>query len=230
MVAVVRHELRLLGGVALATPLLALLLFGGMALLMDTLGAGDAQVARMLVASVEMGLPLAAGILAANVAADDPAVDLQLSLEVPYRRTLARRLVLVLATAALPAATLTAVLRATGVWGLWAPDGFLASPLVWLSPLLWFVSAGALLALASRGRSAAWAVLAGVWIFQNLFRDWFRSGGWSEQAFLFATVYDPGAASWPSNRLVLILVSLLLGAAAWALVSITDLASEGGDA
>lgn len=230
MVTVARHELRLLGGASLATPVLVLLLFGGMAALMAFLGAEDAQVARMLVSPLEMGLPLAAGILAAGIAADDPARDLQLALKVPYRRTLARRLVLLVLWTALPALLWTTALHLAGIWELWVPGTFLAAQLVWLSPLSWFVAAGALLALALGGRSGAGAVLAGVWVVENLFRDWFRSGGWPQQEFLFATIYAPGADFWLSNRVVLILTALLMGAVVWVLSSNTDLLSKGGEA
>lgn len=230
MVTVARHELRLLGATSLATPVIVLALFGGMAALMDLLGVKDAQVARMLVAPLEMGLPLAAGILAANIAADDPAMDLQLALKVPYRRTLARRLVLLGLWTAVPALLWTAALHLAGVWKLWAPGTFPAAQLVWLSPLLWFIAAGALLALVLGGRSGAWAVLAGVWVLENLFRDQFRSGGWLQQEFLFATTYAPDAAFWPSNRLVLLLTALLMGAVVWSLSSNTDLLAKGGEA
>lgn len=230
MSSLVRHELKLLGRVNLATPTLALLLFGGMAFLMSLLGTDGAPVARMLVAALELGLPLAAGILAANITVGDPAMDLQLALKVPYRRTLTRRLVVLLLGTALPAFLWTSALHLTGLWKLWVPEPFLVGQLVWLSPLLWFVTAGALLALSLGGCSGAWAILAGLWTVENLFRDQFRGGGWFQQEFLFATTYAPGADFWLSNRLVLILTALIMGAVVWILSSNTDLLAKGGEA
>ena len=225
-----RYELRLLGGLGLATPALVLLLFGGMALRMGFLGANDGQVARVLVAALELGLPLAAGVIAATVAADDPAIDLQLALKTRYRRTLVRRLVLLTLWTALPAFLLTYVLYVTSLWELWVPETFLVGQLVWLSPLLWFVAAGALLALLLGGCTASGAILGGLWAFENLFRGLFLTKDWLRPEFLFATTYAAGADFWLTNRLALIASALLMGVAVWALSSRIESFARVGEA
>ncbi len=227
--ALTRYELRLLGGLGLATPALALLLFGGMALLMGFLGANGAQVARVLVAALELGLPLAAGVVAATVAADDPAVDLQLALKTRYRGTLARRLVVLALWTALIAFLWTSALHTTGLWELWVPEPFFAGQLVWLSPLLWFVAAGALLSL-TLGRTTGGAILGGLWAFENLFRGSFLTEEWLRPEFLFATTYAAGADFWLTNRLALISTALLMGVVVWALSSRTESFARGGEA
>ena len=224
------YELRLLGAAGLGTPVLVLLLFGGLALLSSSLGADGVYVARLLVAALELGLPLAAGVAAASVASDDPAIDLQLSLETRYRVTLGRRLALLVLWTSLLALPWTLALRLSGLWSLWVPETVLVGQLVWLSPLLWFVGAGAALSLLTGSRTTSGAVLGGLWVFGNLFRGVFLTEGWLRPLFPFATVYAAGADFWLTNRLALIGVALALGLAAWALSSMTQLMARGGEA
>lgn len=225
-----RYELRLLGGLGLTTPALVLLLFGGMALLMRFLGANDGQVARVLVAALELGLPLAAGVVAATIANDDPAIDLQLALKTRYRRTLARRLVVLTLWTALIAFLWTSTLYVTRLWELWVPETFLVSQLVWFSPLLWFVAAGALLALLLGGRTASGAILGGLWAFENIFRGLFLTREWLRPEYLFATTYAAGAHFWLPNRLALIGTAFLMGVVVWILSSRTESFARGGEA
>lgn len=225
-----RYELRLLGKVGLATPALVLLLFGGMAGLMAYLGVNEAQVARVLIAALELGLPLAAGVVAATIASDDPAIDLQLSLKTRYRRTLVRRLVVLALWTALIAFLWTSALHLSGLWELWVPEALLVSQLVWLSPLLWFVAAGAALALLLGSRSTSGAFLGGLWAFENLMRGLFLTKEWLRPEFLFATTYAAGAPFWLTNRLALISTALLMGAVVWVLSSRTESLAKGGEA
>ena len=228
--ALALYELRRLGAAGLATPPLVLLLFGGMAGLSGLLGAADAQVARLLVAALELGLPLAAGVVAASVAADDPARDLQLALKTSYRTTLARRLGVLVAWASLWALACSFGLRVTGFWELWVPEPLLSGMLVWAAPLLWFVAAGAALALLLGGRNTSGALLGGLWAFENLFRETFLLREWLRLEFLFATTYAPGAGFWLANRLALAATALLLELGAWTLASRTESLSKGGEA
>ena len=224
-----RYELRRLGVAGLATPPLVLIIFGGMAVLSGLLGAGDAQVARLLVAALELGLPLAVGVVAASVAADDSARDLQLALKTAYRTTLARRLGALVAWAALWALAWSFGLRASGYWKLWVSEPAPLGGLVWAAPLLWFVAAGAVLALLLGGRNASGAILGGLWVFENLLRESFLARDWLRPEFLFATTYAPGADFWLANRLALVGTALLLGAVVWALASRTESLSRGGE-
>lgn len=226
----VRYELCLLGRIGLATPALVLLLFGGLAGLVAYLGANEAQTARVLVAALELGLPLAAGVVAAGTAVDDTAIDLQLSLRTRYRRTLLIRLTVLTAWTALIAFLWTSALHLSGLWELWVPEAFLAGQLVWFAPLLWFVAAGALLALLFGSRSTSGALLGGIWTFENLFRGAFITEAWLRSQFFFATTYAPGASFWIANRLTLIFIALALGVVVWLLSSNTEFLAKGGEA
>ena len=228
--SIARYELRRLGTVGLATPVLVLALFGAMAFLTGFLGADEAQVARVLVAALELGMPLASGIVAAGIVADDPAADIQLSLKTGYPTTIARRLGALLAWAALWAALWAGTLRLSGYWELWVPETLLRGQLVWLSPLLWFVAVGSALALLSGSRTTSGAVLGGLWVFENVFRGTFLTEGWLRPEFLFATTYAPGADFWLTNRLALVATALVLGLGAWAISSRTELLARGGEA
>lgn len=223
------YELRRLGAAGLATPPLVLALFGGMAGLSGFLGAGDAQVARMLVAAIELGLPLAAGVVAASLAADDPARDLQLTLVTSYRTTLARRIGALLAWTSSWALAWSFGLQISGYWELWVPEPLLLGVLVWAAPLLWSVAAGAALALLLDGRNTSGALLGGLWALENLYRGAFLAKEWLRPEFLFITIYAPGADFWFTNRLALAGTALLLGFGAWLLASRTESLSRRGE-
>lgn len=226
----IRYELRRLGWIGLLTPALVASLFCGLALLMTLGGADEAQVARILVAGLELGLPLAAGVVAAGIAAEEPAMDLQLALLTRYRTTLLRRLALLVAWTSLFAFAWSVALEISGLWSLWMPEPFLVGQLVWVSPLLWFVAVGTAVALILGGHSVSEALLGGLWTFEILFRDLFLEKDWLRPEFLFATTYTPDAEYWLSNRLALISTALVVGLAVWLLSSRTELMAKGSEA
>ena len=219
---VVAYELRLLGISNLTPPVLVLLLFGCGALLSRLFGAEEVFVARLLVAGVELGLPFVAGVMAAFIVSEDPAVGLQLALRTGYRVTLARRLALVLFWISILAFVWVLALGLIGLWGLWVPGSLLAGQLVWLSPLLWFVAAGVVLALLTGSPTTSGAMLGGMWIFENMFRDGMLASIWLRPLFPFATVYAAGAEFWLANRLTLLVFALFLGMVAWRLSSMGE--------
>lgn len=202
------YEARRLGRSGLGLPVLVGLLFAALAAAMVFAGAEERQVARVLVAYLEMGLPLAAGLAAATVISDEPAVDLQLALLTRYRTTVLRRLGTLVLWASLLALLWSAFLSFSGLWKLWVPENFVAGQLVWLSPLLWCVAAGALLSLVL-GRTAAGAILGGLWLFEGFVYVLFIAKEWLRPVFLFATVYAPGVEWWLENRLALIGISFV---------------------
>lgn len=206
------YEFRRLGRVGSALPMLSALPFAGLAALMHLLGAGEWQVERMLAAYLELGLPLAAGLVASQVIADDPAVDLQLSLRTRYRTTVLRRLALTVGWAVLFAAVWASALWAAGLLWEQFPEPLLLGVLSWLAPLLFFVGAGALLALIFRSYAASVAILVGVWIFELALPSLFLAREWLRPLYLFATVRTPLAEAdfWLSNRIALIGVALVL--------------------
>lgn len=226
----IRYELRRLGWIGLLTPALVASLFCGLALLMTLGGVEKAQVSRILVAGLELGLPLAAGVVAAGIVAEEPAMDLQLALFTRYRTTLLRRLALLVAWTSLFAFAWSVALEISGLWSLWMPEPFLVGQLVWVSPLLWFVAVGTAVALILGGHSVSGALLGGLWTFEILFRDLFLEKDWLRPEFLFATTYTPDAEYWLSNRLALISTALVVGLAVWLLSSRTELMAKGSEA
>ena len=228
-VGLARYELRLLGGAALGTPFTAIGVFDALAGLFWFLGASDETLARLLAASLEVGLPLGAGVAAAGIVADDPAIGLQLALKTRYRSTIARRLgLLVLWCSALAVAS-TLVLYLTGTWSVWVPENLLAGQLVWLSPLLWYVAAGALLSLLTGSRTAAGTILGGLSVAGLLFRWIFLLREWPQLLYPFATVFTPGAGFWLANRGALLAFALALTAVAWAPASDSEWLSKGDE-
>ena len=226
----IRYEFRRLGLMGFLTPALVASLFCGLALLMTLGGADKAQVSRVLVAGLELGLPLGAGVVAAGIAADEPAIDLQLALLIRYRTTLLRRLALLVVWTALFCLLWSAALRLSGLWSAWVPETFLVGQLVWVSPLLWFVTVGAAVALVFGGRSVGGALLGGLWTFEIVFRGLFIGKDWLRPEFLFATTFAPGADYWLSNRLALISTALVVGLGVWLLSSRTEALAKGGEA
>lgn len=70
------YELRRLGRTGLAMPGVVALVVGFVAALMLLGGAESREVAIALTAGLELGMPLAAGLVAAQVVGDEPALDL----------------------------------------------------------------------------------------------------------------------------------------------------------
>ncbi len=226
-----RYELRLLGVGAFLLPLAVVAIYTGFSLIVrsSTLGSGDGvtqadfQMARGLLALMENGLPLAAGLIAATAVNQDVAVELHLSLPNPYHRTAGGRLAIVALWALLLTALISALVVATHHWIV--PVSEPLSQLTWLTPLLWYIATGALLTLLLRSRTASSTALGMIWIAQFLFKPAFQEYGVLQRLYLFITeqlIPDVWPASYPSwytiwlqNRLVLLALGLLmLGAVA----------------
>jgi hypothetical protein len=224
------YEIRRLGRLGLALPGFVALGFLAVAGLMALADAETRQIARALTAGLELGLPLAAGLAASSIAADEPALDLQLTLRTRYRTTLLRRLALLTGWTAMVALAWASTLRLAGLWVV--PGRFLVGQLSWLAPLLWFVAAGALLALLSRGRTAGTALLGGLWVLENTPAGiaLFVSHGWLRPIFLFATTHTPGEDYWLGNRLALITTALALGLGALLVAGRDEYVASGGEA
>lgn len=202
-----RHELRQLGS-GLLIPLVIMLVFAGFGLLMRFNHVAPARSMRAVVAGLEIGVATAVGMVTASLIGSDPLIELQLSLPTPYRKTFARRLGLLLVWSAVIGIAATLVARLAG-YPL-APESFVENQLVWFSPLIWFAGAGALLTLVLRSRAGSSAVIAGIWIGENLIGKHFAAHAWSRPLFLFATSYLPGACFWLSNRLELAAMGLVM--------------------
>lgn len=204
------YELRRIGYIGMVAPVLVVSLFVGVAAAASLSGTEQNQIARLLTASMELGLSLIAGLIAAHIVASEPAPDLHLTLRTHYRTTLLRRLTLFVAWTAALAFSWSVVLSTLGLWAV--PGPFLAGQLAWIAPLMWFVSAGMLFALLLHSRAAASVMLGLLWVFENtpVGIAGFLNSDWLRPFFLFATTHAPGADFWLSNRLTVIILSIVL--------------------
>jgi len=221
-----RYELRLLGIGAFLLPLGIVVIYLGFALFAragafrngGTAAAAHLQMARGLLALLENGLPLAAGLLAAVAVHQDTAIELHLSLPVSYRGTALQRLGLVLLWALLVVSATSAVVIASGYWVF--PVGGFDRQLLWLAPLFCLATLGAALTLLLRSRVASSAVLGMLWIAQFIFHPMFMENGVLLRLYLFLSEeifpdilqvsrsawYD----TWLQNRLILLAVAFAL--------------------
>lgn len=222
------YEARRIGALGFATPILAALLFVVAASAMAATGASGERVSLTLTIGTELGLSLAAGLVVVSLVTDHRAAELHRSLVTTYRATLLRRLALAVGWTALVALAWSLTLAATGGWAV--PGPLAAGQLAWISPLLWFVSVGALLGLALGNRAAASAVLGAVWVFENsLGVATFLSSDWLRPFFLFATSHATGADFWFFNRLAIAAMAAALMGVAVALLG-RESSVTGGEA
>jgi hypothetical protein len=102
----------------------------------------------------------------------------------------------------------SAALTAGGAWI--APQPAPQSALIWLAPLLCFVAAGALLALALGSWVASGTILGVLWLGELFLHALvFLPNRWLREGYLFLTLSTvpggevPNATYWLSNRLTL---------------------------
>lgn len=229
------YEVRGLGRIGLLTPVLVATAFALFALPTAFFGADRGQVAELLSSVPEVYLPVAAGLVAATAVAREPAVDLHLTLKTAYRRTVARRVTLLVVGTAAASSVWAVALHGLGLW-TW-PGGFLVSQLGWMVPLLWFVSAAVLLALLLRSRVAGGAILGGVWLFQHLLGGVFFMLEWLRPFYLFPmSSHRPalsevwGEGYWSDGWPVLGAMALLMALGAALMLGSGERLVRGGDA
>jgi hypothetical protein len=221
-----RHELRLIGIGAYALPIGVVAIYLGFSLMVRsfdlghgwTVPAATFQTGRGLLALLENGLPLAAGLLAALIAAPDPALELHLSLPVSYRATIGRRLGLVTVWAVATAAMTSAAIVGMGYWIV--PVDQPLGQLTWIAPVLWYSGAGAMLTLLLRSWVAGSAVVGMTWIAQFMFKDLFLHSQVLVRFYPFLTQeLIPGITQanaslwfipWVQNRLILLAMALAM--------------------
>ncbi len=211
------YEARRTGWPALATPAAVSAGMIAVAAAMAEGGAPRHAVARLVVAGLEVMLPLAAGIGATALVGQDRAVELQLSLPTPYRVTLLRRLAILLAWPSLLAAASTAVLQAFGWWP--SAHSGAAGALVWLAPLLWLPALGVFLAVLLRNATAASGLIAGLWLVEQLFAVAFAASAPGRAVSLFPATWLAGMPGWAVNRAVLLTTAAVLLAGTCALLA-----------
>lgn len=215
-----RYELRVTGMLTLLIPVFVLSIYIGLALLVGFGNATHRITGNLLAASLETGLSLAAGLIAATVTTQDAAIELQLSMPAPYQLTITRRMLLLICWSALLGISTTVGLEIFAPWALKKPFG--ESQWLWLAPMLWFAGTGAIIALLTHSRSASASILGGVWLGELLLSQYFFTTPWAQPWFLFATLYFPSASFWFINRLTLSGAGVLLLAAVWFLLRDSD--------
>ncbi len=215
-----RHEVRRVGWAALLAPLIA----AGVLVLVALDGAARLEqpsrdTARVLQSLLEMALPLAAGVGAANLVGRDPAVELQLTLPTPYRATILRRLVVTAGWVAVTALSVAAVMVASGWWDRWpAAHQPLAGQLTWLAPTLCLAGLGLLAGALSGSPALATSVVATLWVFQQAAAGPLQEHRWSRLLYLFATTRGTVQQDWIANRMTLLAAGAAMTSAGWLLL------------
>jgi hypothetical protein len=172
-----RGEVRILGMTAFTIPALAAISLIGFAALLRARGVSIDFVNAVLVAALEAFLPLAAGILLATTATQDDALGVQLSLATAYRKTVARRVALLLGWIA--TFEFAATLAILAFFPSALPKSGFDLVLLWLAPTLWLSTVGMLLALVLRSRATAVALLGVIWVIQQAFHGYFAGFDWT---------------------------------------------------
>ena len=219
-----RYELRIVGKWVLLIPLLGMGCFALLAAILTMLQVDHLRIAQVLTASLEMILPLVAGLLVATVVSHDAAIELQLTLSSKYRFTALLRIGLIAGWMAYVALFSSVFIYHLKYWRIPAQlstwhvlPQFLVGQLTWIAPLLWFVAAGFCLALLIRSRSASGAILGGIWIVEAIFYGYFALIAWLKPFFLFPATLAPGIDFWLPNRLGLLGTALAFLVTGWLL-------------
>jgi len=221
-----RYELRLLGKPVFLTPVLVVI---GFALLLAIANHNVILVARSMGASLEVLLPMAAGVVVATVATYDRALELQLTMPRRYHRTASRRFLFILLWSALVSLLTSLMLyvfnyrrlpEQIATWN--QPWQFLTWQLTWLSSTLWLVALGLVLALLVRSRAASGALICALSIAELFFHGYFIDNAPLHPIFLFPLTFDPGASYWLTNRLELLVTAAVLLALAWWLLRLPE--------
>jgi hypothetical protein len=224
-----RYELRILGKWVLLMPLLVMSGFALMAVILLIMHVDQLRIAQMLTASLEMILPLVAGLLVATISGHDAAIELHLTLSSKYRFTVLLRISLIVVWIACVALFSSVFIYHLKFWRVpqqvstWQVlPQFLVGELTWIAPLFWFVAVGCCLALLIRSRSASSAVLGGIWIVEAIFYGYFALIAWLRPVFLFPTTLAPGIDFWLLNRLELLSIALAFLGLGWLLLYNTE--------
>jgi hypothetical protein len=225
-----RYELKLMGRRVILTPILVMLGFALIALFLHTRAVDPA---RTLSASLEMIIPLAAGIVVATITSQDDAIELQLTMPKKYDRTVLRRLLMIFGWTVCVALLSGIVIYALKLQYIPLASSsesvtlqLLTQVLTWIAPLLWLVGIGVCLALLLRSRSASGALIGGIWIFEIIFKDYIAATNWLHPVFLFPTTLLPLVGTlppmyfnvWLTTRLELIGTAIVFLFIGWLLL------------
>src|SRR5438552_7096518 len=211
------YELHIMGKWVILIPPLIILTFALLGEILTIMQVSHLRISQVLTASLEMALPLAAGLLTTTIVSYDAAIELQMTMPKTYRITAFVRLSLIIAWTSCLALFSSVLVYHLRFWRVpsqvetWKVlPQFLIGQLTWLAPLLWFVAMGFCLALLIRSRSASSALLGGIWMIEAIFYGYFTIIDWLKPLFLFPTTLAPGIGFWLSNRIELITTAMVL--------------------
>ncbi|GCE10221.1 hypothetical protein [Tengunoibacter tsumagoiensis] len=197
------------------------------------------SVTRTWLSGLEMFLPLSAGIVATSLLSQDKAIELQLTMPRSYGTTNSLRLGIIFVWSALLACCcligieLNTLLPLPAFQQSWTPMARVATlQLLWLAPLLFFLSLGFCLALIIQSRTASGALLGGIWLVAILFVDTIASVPWLRPFLLFPSTLltfplehvsqTHFTLYWWNTRWDQLVLSLLFFIAAWLLSQNTE--------
>jgi hypothetical protein len=228
------YELRIMGKWVILIPPLIMLCFAFVAALLTIMHVDHLRISQVLTASLEMVLPLAAGLVVTTIISHDAAIELQLTMPEMYRMTALGRLSLIIAWTGCIALLSSVFIYHLRFWRMplqvdtWKVlPQFLIGQLTWIAPLLWFMAVGFCLALLLRSRSASSALLGGIWTIEAIFFGYFASNDWLKPAFLFPTTLAPTINFWLLNRFELFGTALVLFLLGWFMLRNTEQLLQG---
>ena len=231
-----RYELQLMGKKVILTPILVMVGFALFSLLLHYL---KVLPERFLLAGIEMIFPIAVGVVAGNVAIQDPALELQLTMPRHYDRTVLQRLFLIIGWTTCIALLSSLLLSLLGLAYMpdilksWSPvASFFTMQLAWLAPLLWCAGVGLCIALLTRSWTGSAAMLGGIWIAEIIFKDLIALTPWLRPVLLFPTtllIFTMPTLSqadfnmyWLATRFEVLATGLLLLPLGWLLLHNTE--------
>lgn len=195
---------------------------------------GSSEISQVLTASIEMVLPLAAGLLTATIVSYDTAIELQMTMPKTYRMTAFVRLSLIIVWTSCLALFSSVFVYHLRFWRVpsqvetWnVLPQFLVGQLTWIAPLFWFVASGFTLALLIRSRSASSALLGSIWMIEAIFYGYFAIIDWLKPLFLFPTTLAPDISFWLSNRIELLITACVLLLLDWFMLRNTEMLLQG---
>jgi hypothetical protein len=228
------YELRIMGRWMILIPPLVMLSFAFLAALLTIMQVGHLRISQVLTASLEMVLPLTAGLLTTTIISHDAAIELQLTMPETYRVTALGRLSLIIAWTGCIALCSSVFMYHLRFWRVpsqveaWKVlPQFLIGQFTWVAPLLWFAAVGFCLALLIRSRSATSALLGGIWTVEAIFYGYFAIIDWLKPVFLFPTTLAPYINFWLINRFELPGTALVLLLFSWFMLRKTELLLQG---
>jgi hypothetical protein len=227
------YELRIMGGWVILIPPLIVLTFVMLGGILTIMQVDHLRISQVLTASLEMVLPLAAGLLTASIVSYDTAIELQMTMPKTYRMTAFVRLSLIIIWTSCIALISSVFMYHLRFWRVpsqvetWKVlPQFLIEQLTWIAPLFWFVGIGFFLALIIRSRSASSALLGGIWMIEAIFYGYFAIIDWLP-LFLFPTTLAPYISFWLSNRIELLITAFVLLLLDWFMLRNTEILLQG---